>query len=74
MTPVVLVGLVPRAVSPLAADVSELLPFAPAARAFGATLFDSAPLGTALAASAHLLLLTAVLGAATLALFRRLQR
>ena len=52
-------------VSPLAAGVSELLPFAPAARAFGATLFDAAPLTTALAASGHLLLLTAVLGAAT---------
>ena len=63
VTPIVLVGLVPRKVSPLAADVSELLPFAPAARAFGAALFDSAPLSTALAASAHLLLLTAVLGA-----------
>jgi ABC-type multidrug transport system permease subunit len=73
VTPVVLVGLVPREVSPLAADVSELLPFAPAARAFGATLFDSAPIGTALGASAHLLLLAAVLSAATLALFRRLE-
>ncbi|HEY3612058.1 MAG TPA: ABC transporter permease [Gaiellales bacterium] len=73
VTPIVLVGLVPRSVSPLAADVSELLPFAPAARAFGATLFDSAPVTTTLAASAHLLLLTAVLSAATLALFRRLQ-
>ncbi len=39
VTPIVLVGLVPRTVSPLAADVSEFLPFAPAARAFGATLF-----------------------------------
>jgi ABC-type polysaccharide/polyol phosphate export permease len=74
VTPVVLVGLVPREVSPLAADVSELLPFAPAARAFGATLFDSAPLTSVLAASAHLLLLTAVLGAGSLALFSRFQR
>jgi ABC-type multidrug transport system permease subunit len=74
VTPVVLVGLVPREVSPLAADVSELLPFAPAARAFGATLFDSAPLTSVLAASAHLLLLTAVLGAGSLALFNRFQR
>jgi ABC-2 family transporter protein len=74
VTPIVLVGLVPREVSPLAADVSELLPFAPAARAFGATLFESAPVTTALAASGHLLLLTAVLGAATRALFSRLSR
>ena len=34
--------------------ISEFLPFAPAARAFGATLFDAAPLSTALAASGHL--------------------
>ena len=60
ITPIVLVGLVPRTVSPLAADVSELLPFAPAARAFGAALFDSAPLSNGARASAHLLLLTAV--------------
>jgi hypothetical protein len=73
VTPIVLVGLVPRQVSPLAFHISELLPFAPAARAFGATLFDAAPLSTALAASAHLALLTAVLGAAALGLFRRLQ-
>jgi hypothetical protein len=72
VTPIVLVGLVPREVSPLAADVSELLPFAPAARAFGSTLFDSAPVGATLSASAHLLLLAAVLSAATLALFSRL--
>ncbi len=72
VTPIVLVGLVPREVSPLAAGVSELLPFAPAARAFGATLFDSAPVTSVLAASGHLLLLTAVLGAATCALFSRL--
>jgi hypothetical protein len=73
VTPIVLVGLVPRQVSPLAFHISELLPFAPAARAFGATLFDAAPLSTALAASAHLVLLTAALGAAALALFTRLQ-
>jgi hypothetical protein len=74
VTPIVLVGLVPREVSPLAAGVSELLPFAPAARAFGATLFDSAPVTTVLAASGHLVLLTAVLSAATRALFSRLSR
>jgi hypothetical protein len=74
VTPIVLVGLVPREVSPLAADVSELLPFAPAARAFGSALFDSAPVGATLSASAHLLLLAAVLSAATLALFSRLSR
>jgi ABC-2 family transporter protein len=74
VTPIVLVGLVPREVSPLAADVSELLPFAPAARAFGSTLFDSAPVGAMLSASAHLLLLAGVLSAATLALFSRLSR
>ncbi len=74
VTPIVLVGLVPREVSPLAADVSEFLPFAPAARAFGATLFESAPLTSVLAASAHLLLLTAVLGAGSLGLFSRFQR
>jgi ABC-type multidrug transport system permease subunit len=74
VTPIVLVGLVPRQVSPLAADVSELLPFAPASRAFGATLFDATPLSTALAGSGHLLLLAAVLGAASLALFRRFAR
>jgi hypothetical protein len=71
ITPIVLVGLVPREVSPLAANVSELLPFAPAARAFGATLFDSAPVATALAASAHLVLLTGALSALTLGLFDR---
>ena len=71
ITPIVLVGLVPRTVSPLAADISELLPFTPAARGFGAALFDSAPVSNALAASAHLLLLTAILGAVTLACFRR---
>ncbi len=69
-----LVGLVPREVSPLAADVSEALPFAPAARAFGAALFDSAPISNALAASAHLLLLAVVLSAVTLALFTRFQK
>jgi hypothetical protein len=74
VTPIVLVGLVPREVSPLAADVSELLPFAPATRAFGAALFDSAPLSTALAGSAHLVLLTAVLGAVALGLFTRFAR
>jgi hypothetical protein len=74
VTPIVLVGLVPREVSPLAAGVSELLPFAPAARAFGATLFDTAPVTTVLAASGHLVLLAAVLGAATRALFSRLSR
>jgi hypothetical protein len=73
VTPIVLVGLVPRQVSPLAADISELLPFAPAARAFGATLFDAAPLSTALSASGHLALLTAALSAAALALFTRFQ-
>jgi hypothetical protein len=72
VTPIVLVGLVPRSVSPLAADVSELLPFAPAARAFGAALFAGEPLAGALAATGHLALLTAVLGAAALALVRRL--
>jgi hypothetical protein len=72
VTPIVLVGLVPREVSPLAADVSELLPFAPAARAFGATLFDSAPVTSVLAASGHLVLLTVVLSVATRALFSRL--
>ena len=46
VTPIVLVGLVPRQVSPLAAGVSELLPFTPAVRAFGAALFDAAPLST----------------------------
>ena len=71
VTPIVLVGLVPREVSPLAAGISEFLPFAPAARAFGAALFDSAPVTSVLAASGHLLLLTAALGAASLALFRR---
>jgi ABC-type multidrug transport system permease subunit len=73
VTPIVLVGLVPRSVSPLAADISQLLPFAPAARAFGSALFAAAPLSASLAASAHLLLLTAVLSAASLALFRRFQ-
>jgi hypothetical protein len=74
VTPIVLVGLVPRQVSPLAADISEFLPFAPAARAFGAALFDAAPFSTALAGSAHLALLTAALGAASLGLFSRFQR
>jgi hypothetical protein len=74
VTPIVLVGLVPRQVSPLAADISEFLPFAPAARAFGAALFDAAPFSTALAGSAHLVLLTAALGAASLGLFSRFQR
>jgi hypothetical protein len=73
ITPIVLVGLVPREVSHLAAGISELLPFAPAARAFGATLFDAAPVSTVLAASAHLALLTAVLSTVALALFRRFQ-
>jgi hypothetical protein len=74
VTPIVLVGLVPRQVSPLAADISEFLPFAPATRAFGATLFDAAPISTALAGSGHLVLLTAALGAASLALFTRFAR
>jgi ABC-type multidrug transport system permease subunit len=73
VTPIVLVGLVPRQVSPLAADVSELLPFTPAARAFGAALLDASPVSTVFAGSAHLVLLTAVLGAAALALFRHFQ-
>jgi ABC-type multidrug transport system permease subunit len=73
VTPLVLVGLVPRQVSPLAAQVSELLPFAPAARAFGATLFDAAPLSTMLWASGHLVLLSVALGGAAMALFRRFQ-
>jgi hypothetical protein len=70
VTPIVLVGLVPRQVSPLAADVSELLPFAPAVRAFGAALFDAEPVSGVLAASAHLLLLTALLTALSVGLFR----
>jgi ABC-type multidrug transport system permease subunit len=74
VTPIVLVGLVPRQVSPLAADISELLPFVPATRAFGAALFDAAPLSTALAGSGHLLWLAAALGAASLGLFRRFAR
>jgi ABC-type polysaccharide/polyol phosphate export permease len=74
VTPIVLVGLVPRTVSPLAATVSEFLPFAPSARAFGATLFAAQPLADALAASGHLLLLTAALAAVALALFSRLTR
>ncbi len=74
VTPIVLVGLVPRQVSPLAADISELLPFTPAARAFGVSLFDAAPLSTALAASGHLLLLAAALGVASLGLFTRFAR
>jgi hypothetical protein len=74
VTPIVLVGLVPRQVSPLAADVSELLPFAPAARAFGGALFDAAPLSTTLGGSAHLVLLTAALGAVSLGLFTRFAR
>jgi hypothetical protein len=73
VTPIVLVGLVPRQVSPLAADISEFLPFAPATRAFGSALFDSAPLSTALAGSGHLVLLTAAAGAISLALFKRFQ-
>ena len=72
VTPIVLVGLVPRTVSPLAAAISELLPFAPAARAFGATLFDAAPLTDSLAASGHLALLAAALSGIALLLFRRL--
>jgi hypothetical protein len=72
VTPIVLVGLVPRQISPLAAGFSELLPFTPAARGFGAALFDSAPVTTVIAASGHLMLLTAVLGVATRALFSRL--
>jgi hypothetical protein len=71
VTPIVLVGLVPRQVSPLAADLSEFLPFAPAARAFGAALFDAEPLSKALEGSGHLLLVTAALGVASVALFRR---
>ena len=63
----------PAQVSPVAAAISELLPFVPASRAFGATLFDSEPISTVLGATAHLLLLTAVLSVATLALFRRFQ-
>ena len=74
VTPIVLVGLVPREVSPLAAGISEFLPFAPAARAFGAALFDTAPVVDALAASGHLALLAAALSAAALALFSRFQR
>jgi ABC-type multidrug transport system permease subunit len=74
VTPIVLVGLVPRQVSPLAAGVSELLPFAPAVRAFGAALFDEAPLSTVFGGSGHLLLLTAILGGASVALFSRFAR
>lgn len=74
VTPIVLVGLVPRQVSPLAADVSESLPFAPAVRAFGAAMFDAVPLSRVLAGSAHLLLLTALLAAVSVGLFSRFAR
>ena len=55
ITPIVLVGLVPREVSPLAADVSELLPFAPAVRAFGARSSTRRRSRPCSRASAHLL-------------------
>jgi hypothetical protein len=74
VTPIVLVGLVPRQVSPLAAGISEFLPFVPAARAFGAALFDAAPVSSVVAASGHLALLAAALSAGALALFSRFQR
>jgi hypothetical protein len=73
VTPIVLVGLVPRQVSPLAAQVSELLPFVPAARAFGAALFEAAPLSTVIAGSGHLALQSAVLVAVAMTLFTRFQ-
>ena len=40
-------------------------------RAFGATLFDAAPVSPVLAASAHLLVLAVALGGLALGLFSR---
>ena len=70
-TPIVLVGIVPKTVSPLADALSQLVPFAPTARAVGLTLFESDPAGVALAV-VQLLALAAVFGALTRAFFGRL--
>ncbi len=70
-TPIVLVGIVPKTVSPLADGISQLVPFAPAARAVGITLFESSP-GTVAIAIGQLLLLAAVFGCGARAFFGRL--
>ncbi len=70
-TPIVLVGIVPKTVSPLADAISQLVPFAPAARAVGTTLFESSP-GTVAITIGQLLVLAAMFGGGARAFFGRL--
>jgi len=61
--PFVLLGVVPQELAPAAARLSDLFPFAPAAEAFAAVLFDAAPLGDAMRGCLHLAALAAVYAA-----------
>ena len=58
--PFVLLGVVPQELAPAAARLSDVFPFAPAAEAFAAVLFDAAPLGDAARGCLHLAALAAI--------------
>ena len=60
--PLIFLGVVPASVSQVAAHVSDLFPFAPAADAFSSALFDVHPAGALARDLAHLLVLAAVYG------------
>jgi hypothetical protein len=60
--PMIFLGVVPHELSPTAARVSDVFPFAPAAHVFSDVLFVSAPLGGLVSGLAHLFVLTLVFG------------
>jgi ABC-type multidrug transport system permease subunit len=70
--PMIFLGIVPHELSPTAATVSDVFPFAPSAHVFSDVLFVSAPLGGLASGLAHLFLLTLVFGGAARVVSRRL--
>ena len=58
--PLIFLGVIPASVSQLAATISNLFPFAPAADAFSSALFDVHPTGALARDLAHLLVLAVV--------------
>ena len=70
--PIVLLGLVPSSVVPVAGGLSEAFPFAHAVDLFSAALSDADPAGAILREMGWLLLLTAAFGVLARVLVRRL--
>jgi ABC-2 type transport system permease protein len=70
--PIVFLGLVPKEVVPVAAWISDALPFAHAVRFFSSSLYDTRPWGTVARELAWLIGLGAVFGAGARLATRRL--